>query len=244
MTMEELQKAIELQYQSKGIARCRNNALNKVFTFLKDSNFKNNAVFLNKSKEEQKADYAQYWNKELNGAEKQVINDIYNYINVNSNFIAVKKTANKEVKIKTKPKNTSLLSDHKIGLSGWVGDSPKILILGTMPGDKSLKEQAYYCDTTHNSFWKIMYSIFGEKNGMSNYDFITSQNIALWDCVQSGVRKGSTDDGYDINSLIPNDIQSFLKEHPSIRTIILNGKGKGSKRHPSTIFLFNRFLVQ
>lgn len=242
MTMEELQKAIKLQYQSKGIARCRNNALNKVFTFLKDSNFNNNAVFLNKSKEELKADYAQYWNKELNGAEKQVINDIYNYINVNSNFIAVKKAINKEVKIKTKPKNTSLLSDHKIGLSAWVGDSPKILILGTMPGDKSLKEQAYYCDTAHNSFWKIMYSIFGEKDSVSNYDFIASYNIALWDCVQSGVRKGSTDDGYDINSLIPNDIQSFLKEHPSIRTIILNGKGKGSKRHPSTVFLFNRFF--
>lgn len=242
MTMEELQKAIKLQYQSKGIARCRNNALNKVFTFLKNSNFNNNAVFLNKSKEELKADYAQYWNKELNGAEKQVINDIYNYINVNSNFIAVKKAINKEVKIKTKPKNTSLLSDHKIGLSAWVGDSPKILILGTMPGDKSLKEQAYYCDTAHNSFWKIMYSIFGEKDSVSNYDFIASYNIALWDCVQSGVRKGSTDDGYDINSLIPNDIQSFLKEHPSIRTIILNGKGKGSKRHPSTVFLFNRFF--
>ena len=242
MTMEELQKAIKLQCQSKGNARCRNNALNKVFTFLKDSNFNNNAVFLNKSKEELKADYAQYWNKELNGAEKQVINDIYNYINVNSNFIAVKKAINKEVKIKTKPKNTSLLSDHKIGLSAWVGDSPKILILGTMPGDKSLKEQAYYCDTAHNSFWKIMYSIFGEKDSVSNYDFIASYNIALWDCVQSGVRKGSTDDGYDINSLIPNDIQSFLKEHPSIRTIILNGKGKGSKRHPSTVFLFNRFF--
>ena len=76
--MEELQKAIELQYQSKGIARCRYNALNKVFTFLKDYNSKDNAVFLNKSKEELKAGYAQYWNKKLNDAENQAINDIYN----------------------------------------------------------------------------------------------------------------------------------------------------------------------
>lgn len=44
MIMEELQKAIELQYQSKGIAKCRYNALNKVFNFLKDYNSKNNAV--------------------------------------------------------------------------------------------------------------------------------------------------------------------------------------------------------
>ena len=63
--MEELQKAIELQYQSKGIARCRYNALNKVFTFLKDYNSKDNAVFPKKSKEELKTDYTQYWNKKL-----------------------------------------------------------------------------------------------------------------------------------------------------------------------------------
>ena len=245
MTTNELQKAIELQYQSKGIAKCRYNALNKVFTFLKDYNSKENVVFLNKSKEELKTDYAQYWNKKLNGAENQAINDIYNYISTKYNIITIKKAANKEVKIKNdKPKSTPL-SDHKIGLSAWVGDSPKVLILGTMPGDKSLREQAYYCDTAHNSFWKIMYSLFEEKDDMmSNRDFITSHNIALWDYVQSGIRKGSTDNGYDINSLIPNDIQSFLKEHPSIKTIVLNGKGKGSKKHPSTTFLFNLFSPQ
>lgn len=243
MTTNELQKAIELQYQSKGIAKCRYNALNKVFTFLKDYNSKENAVFLNKSKEELKADYAQYWNKKLNGAENQAINDIYKYISTKSNFITIKKAANKEVKMKNDKLKSTPLSDHKIGLSAWVGDSPKVLILGTMPGDNSLREQAYYCDTAHNSFWKIMYSLFEEKDDMmSNRDFITSHNIALWDCVQSGIRKGSTDNGYDINSLIPNDIQSFLKEHPSIKTIVLNGKGKGSKKHPSTTFLFKRFF--
>lgn len=243
MTMKELQKAIEQQYQNKGIAKCRYSALNKVFAFLKDCNFKDNAVFLNKSKKELKADYAQYWNKELNGAENQAINDIYNYIGADANFVTVKKAAYKEAKVNNdKPKNIPL-PDHKIGLSAWVGNSPRVLILGTMPGDKSLREQAYYCDTAHNSFWKIMYSIFGSKNDMmSNHDFITSHNIALWDCVQSGIRKGSTDNGYDVDSLIPNDIQSFLKEHPSIKTVVLNGKGRGSKKHPSTVFLFNRFF--
>ena len=114
-----------------------------------------------------------------------------------------------------------------------------LLCLGTMPGEKALREQVYYCDISHNSFWKIMYLIFKEKDDMmSNCDFITSHNIALWDCVQSGVRKGSTDNEYNIDSLIPNDIQSFLKEHPNIKTIVLNGKGKGSKKRPSTAFLF------
>ena len=44
----------------------------------------------------------------------------------------------------------SPLSDYITGLSALGGDSPKVLILGTMPGDKSLKEQAYYCDTARN----------------------------------------------------------------------------------------------
>lgn len=202
------------------------------------------SVFLDKSKEELKADYAQYWNKELNGAENQAINDIYNYINVNSHFITVEKTINEKAKIKNDIPENNPQVKYKTGLSAWVGNLPKVLVLGTMPGDRSLQEQTYYCDTAHNSFWKIMYSIFREKNGMSNSDFIISQNIALWDCVQSGIRKGSTEDGYDINSLIPNDIQSFLKEYPSIKTIILNGKGRGSKKRPSTAFLFNLFFVQ
>ena len=33
MTTNELQKAIELQYQSKGIAKCRYNALNKAVSY-------------------------------------------------------------------------------------------------------------------------------------------------------------------------------------------------------------------
>lgn len=48
----------------------------------------------------------------------------------------------------------------KQGLDPWVGENPKVLILGTMPGDMSLRKQAYYCNTIHNSFWKILRTLF------------------------------------------------------------------------------------
>ena len=41
-------------------------------------------------------------------------------------------------------------------LDPWVGESPYILILGTLPSDISIKSQAYYQNKSHNSFYKIM----------------------------------------------------------------------------------------
>lgn len=112
----------------------------------------------------------------------------------------------------------------KEGLEPWVGVRPKVLILGTMPGDISIKEQLYYANIQYNSFWKIMYCLFIKQQGQNNKDFITSQGIALWDCFKEGIRKGSTDKGFDNKRKIPNDLILFLKKYSTIKTIILNGK--------------------
>lgn len=115
--------------------------------------------------------------------------------------------------------------NYKEGLLPWVGESPKVLILGSMPGDESIRQQAYYSNISHNSFWKIMYSLFMKEGTQYNKEFITSHHIALWDCIQSGVRKGSVDNGFDDCSVVPNDLESFLAKYPTIKTIVLNGKG-------------------
>ena len=51
-------------------------------------------------------------------------------------------------------------NNSKIGLKPWVGENPKVLILGSLPGDESLKQQAYYCNKG-NFFWRIMHNLFG-----------------------------------------------------------------------------------
>lgn len=111
----------------------------------------------------------------------------------------------------------------KEGLRPWCGKSPKVLILGTLPGNMSIRMQAYYQNKSRNSFWKIMQSIFPGYDSENEEKYITSHGIALWDCLKSGDRMGSTDSGF-CGTMSPNDLERFLDEHPTIHTIVLNGK--------------------
>ena len=104
-------------------------------------------------------------------------------------------------------------------------NNSKILILGSMPGIKSLKEQQYYAHP-QNRFWKVMGSICHEQS-LHEFDYdaklktLLNNNIALWDTIKSCKRKGSLDS--DIQNETPNDIRKLLKKYPNIKTICLNG---------------------
>ncbi|WP_289661013.1 DNA-deoxyinosine glycosylase [Flavobacterium panacagri] len=100
----------------------------------------------------------------------------------------------------------------------------KILILGTMPGTKSLELNQYY-GHNQNNFWKFLFSILEEE---FSYDYETrkelliKKNIALWDVLQFCDRVGSLDSA--IKNEIANDFENFLENHPSINVIIFNGQ--------------------
>lgn len=116
-------------------------------------------------------------------------------------------------------------TDVKTGFAPVVGDSPEVLILGSLPGDKSLEMQEYYANRS-NQFWKILSSIFNDKT-MLLYSYrervawLKEHKIALWDVCKGAERKGSSDTNIKNASL--NDIPGFLAEHPSIKVIGLNG---------------------
>ncbi|MBQ2644186.1 DNA-deoxyinosine glycosylase [bacterium] len=106
-----------------------------------------------------------------------------------------------------------------------IDNNSKILILGSMPGVKSLEEQQYYAHS-QNRFWKNMGNICNEpKLPEFDYDLklkiLLKNNIALWDTIKSCKRKGSLDS--DIQNETPNDIRKLLKKYPNIKTICLNG---------------------
>jgi hypoxanthine-DNA glycosylase len=69
-----------------------------------------------------------------------------------------------------------------------------------------------------------MESLFDRPMGMSDKEFMTSNRIALWDCMKEADREGSLDS--NIKGYAPNDIDGFLVSHPSISAIILNGTGE------------------
>ncbi len=118
--------------------------------------------------------------------------------------------------------NEATPNDLQQGLEPWVGENPYVLILGTFPGEMSLQTKAYYQNKSHNSFYRIMESLFQRPQGLSDKDFIISNHIALWDCMKQAKRKGSLDK--NIEKYSPNEIESFLHQHPTIFTIILNGE--------------------
>lgn len=106
-----------------------------------------------------------------------------------------------------------------------IDDDSKILILGSMPGVKSLEMSQYYAHP-QNRFWKVLGYICNEPN-LPEYDYdlklktLLKNNIALWDTIKSCNREGSLDS--DIQNETPNDIRKLLKKYPNIKTICLNG---------------------
>ena len=123
--------------------------------------------------------------------------------------------------------NPPAYNNLKHGLEAWCGETPYVLILGTFPGEESLAAQAYYQDKSRNAFYKIMESLFERQNGMSDKDFIINNHLALWDCMKNADRKGSLD--ANIKDYVPNDVEKFLSLHPTITTIVLNGKTDTTK---------------
>lgn len=78
-----------------------------------------------------------------------------------------------------------------------IDNNSKILILGSLPSDKSIEKYEYYGNKT-NQFWNIISMCFdGEKINFNNYDekiaYLHEHHIALWDVYSRANRKGSLD---------------------------------------------------
>ena len=98
-----------------------------------------------------------------------------------------------------------------------------VLILGTMPGKRSLTQNQYY-GHRGNQFWSILFNLLEEKYS-SNYDskinLALKNGIAIWDVLKVCERESSAD--ADILNEVPNDFDSFFANH-KIKAIFHNGK--------------------
>ena len=106
-----------------------------------------------------------------------------------------------------------------------INNNSEILILGSMPGVKSLEMSQYYAHPK-NRFWKIM-GIICKEPRLYELEYslklktLLDNNIALWDTIKSCKRFGSLDS--DIQNETPNDIRKLLEKYPNIKAIYLNG---------------------
>ena len=98
-----------------------------------------------------------------------------------------------------------------------------ILILGSMPGKKSLLENQYYAHP-QNAFWKIMGDLIGATPNLS-YDerlnILSTARLALWDVLATCTRETSLDS--HIRQESANDFTSFFAQHPQIVQVFFNG---------------------
>ncbi|MHB8467734.1 MAG: DNA-deoxyinosine glycosylase [Acidimicrobiales bacterium] len=111
----------------------------------------------------------------------------------------------------------------KRALAPVVDDTSRILILGTLSGDDSLRHQRYY-DNRTNDFWTLLSDIFGTAAGHSypqRLTFLASHRVALWDVLESAERVGSTDRA--IANAQPNSFGDLFATYPTLRRVAFNG---------------------
>lgn len=100
----------------------------------------------------------------------------------------------------------------------------RLLILGSMPGVRSLQLQQYY-GHPQNRFWPLLAALLGYQEVPAAYAdrkrMLIDNRIALWDVLGCCEREGSLD--ADITGERPNDLAGFLQRHPQIHTICCNG---------------------
>ena len=116
-----------------------------------------------------------------------------------------------------------------------LGRKPKVLILGSMPSQKSLERQQYYAHS-QNSFWWVMAEILDFPINVSYSDKVkklTQSGVAVWDVLSECYREGSLDSRIIRASEVANDIPALLEMNSSIEFIGFNGGAAKNiyKRH-------------
>ena len=112
----------------------------------------------------------------------------------------------------------------KKAFASLADDNSTMLILGTMPGEKSLQLQEYY-GNRGNQFWRIMFAVFNEPFTLdytAKLNFLKRNGIAVWDVLEYCEREGSLDS--NIKNEVPNDFAAFYAKHPNIKTVFFSSK--------------------
>lgn len=100
----------------------------------------------------------------------------------------------------------------------------RLLVCGSLPGDRSLAAGRYYANP-QNQFWQLLAPVAGVDLPSLDYDArlaaLREARIGLWDVVASATRPGSTDAA--IRDHATNDLPALAASLPDLRAIAFNG---------------------
>lgn len=113
---------------------------------------------------------------------------------------------------------------RSVGFDPVVDDRTRILILGSLPGDASLKAAQYYAHP-RNGFWPLIGGLLGEGLTALPYeqrlDRLKARGVGLWDVIASAERSGSLDAA--IRSPEAADLRGLITALPNLRAVAFNG---------------------
>jgi hypoxanthine-DNA glycosylase len=117
---------------------------------------------------------------------------------------------------------------HKASFPPLVDADTRILLLGSLPGEASLKAVRYYAHP-QNQFWRLVGGAIGVDLAAMDYDgrlaALREADIGLWDVVADAVREGSLDGA--IREHRGNDLPGLIATLPKLRAIAFNGGTAG-----------------
>ena len=112
-----------------------------------------------------------------------------------------------------------------VGFPPIADDRARVLVLGTLPGRRSLEAREYYAQP-RNAFWRIMGHLFGAEPALpyeQRLERLHAARVAVWDVLAAGEREGSLDASIVRASMVVNDFGSFFAAHGGIELICFNG---------------------
>lgn len=101
----------------------------------------------------------------------------------------------------------------------------RVLICGSLPGDRSLAASQYYAHP-QNQFWRLIAAVI-DRDDLPALPYearlaaLLDARIGLWDAIASATRPGSTDAA--IASVQANDLATLAATLPDLTAIAFNG---------------------
>lgn len=100
----------------------------------------------------------------------------------------------------------------------------RLLVLGSLPGERSLAAARYYAHP-QNQFWRLIGSVIGQDIAALPYEerlaALRAAGVGLWDVVASATRTGSLDGA--IRDHQANDLATLIASLPALRAVAFNG---------------------
>jgi len=105
-----------------------------------------------------------------------------------------------------------------------VDSHTRLLILGSLPGDASLKAGQYY-GHPQNGFWRLVGGVIGVDLVAQPYpdrlEALKAAGVGLWDVIASARRPGSLDTA--IRDVEAADLNRLITTLPALRAVAFNG---------------------